>query len=60
MVCGVYGMNFDHMPEAPWTFGYPVVLASIVLTCTMIYRAFRRNGWLRLGQPRSGRHRAAG
>ncbi|MFG3253880.1 magnesium and cobalt transport protein CorA [Streptomyces sp. NPDC048172] len=46
MVCGIYGMNFDHMPELHWPFMYPVVLVTIVLTCVLMYRAFRRNGWL--------------
>ncbi|MER7622085.1 magnesium/cobalt transporter CorA [Streptomyces sp. NPDC126503] len=46
MVCGVYGMNFDHMPELRWTYGYPLVLAVIALACFVIHRGFRRNGWL--------------
>ncbi|MET8078507.1 magnesium and cobalt transport protein CorA [Streptomyces sp. NPDC005303] len=46
MVCGVYGMNFDHMPELHWTFGYPLVLGVIAVGCGVLYRGFRRNGWL--------------
>ena len=46
MVCGVYGMNFDHMPELHWTFGYPLVLGVIAIACLVLYRGFRRNGWL--------------
>ncbi|MFE7169620.1 magnesium and cobalt transport protein CorA [Streptomyces sp. NPDC057616] len=46
MVCGVYGMNFDHMPELHWTFGYPLVLGVISIACLALYRGFRRNGWL--------------
>ncbi|OPG07569.1 magnesium and cobalt transport protein CorA [Streptomyces sp. GKU 895] len=46
MVCGVYGMNFDHMPELRWTFGYPMVLGVISAACLVLYRGFRRNGWL--------------
>ncbi|MET7684888.1 magnesium and cobalt transport protein CorA [Streptomyces sp. NPDC005423] len=46
MVCGVYGMNFDHMPELHWRFGYPLVLAVISASCLVLYRGFRRNGWL--------------
>ncbi|TDC15814.1 magnesium and cobalt transport protein CorA [Streptomyces sp. 8K308] len=46
MIVGVYGMNFDHMPELTWRYGYPAVLAVIVITCTVIYRALRRNRWL--------------
>lgn len=46
MVCGVYGMNFDHMPELHWTFGYPLVMGVIAVACAVLYRGFRRNGWL--------------
>ncbi|MFI5618869.1 magnesium/cobalt transporter CorA [Streptomyces sp. NPDC051567] len=46
MVCGVYGMNFDHMPELHWTYGYPAVLGVMALACFLIHRGFRRNGWL--------------
>ncbi|MFH8368189.1 magnesium and cobalt transport protein CorA [Streptomyces sp. NPDC018031] len=46
MFCGVYGMNFDHMPELRWKFGYPLVLVVIVTICTVMHRGFRRNGWL--------------
>ncbi|MET7691421.1 magnesium and cobalt transport protein CorA [Streptomyces sp. NPDC005483] len=46
MICGVYGMNFDHMPELHWTFGYPLVMGVIVVGCGVLYRGFRRNGWL--------------
>ncbi|WP_406724006.1 magnesium and cobalt transport protein CorA [Streptomyces sp. GD-15H] len=46
MVCGVYGMNFDHMPELRWRFGYPLALAVIATACFLIHRGFKRNGWL--------------
>ncbi|MGW0949629.1 magnesium and cobalt transport protein CorA [Streptomyces sp. NPDC002623] len=46
MVCGVYGMNFEHMPELRWRFGYPLVLAVIATACFVIHRGFKRNGWL--------------
>ncbi|MEU9474906.1 magnesium/cobalt transporter CorA [Streptomyces sp. NPDC048191] len=46
MVCGVYGMNFDHMPELHWQFGYPLVMAVMAGACVALYRGFRRNGWL--------------
>jgi magnesium transporter len=36
-------MNFSHMPELEWRYGYPLTLAVICLT---LYRGFRRNGWL--------------
>ncbi|WP_369388565.1 magnesium/cobalt transporter CorA [Streptomyces sp. CG1] len=46
MVCGVYGMNFDHMPELHWRFGYPLVMVVMAGACLVLYRGFRRNGWL--------------
>ncbi|MET8245390.1 magnesium and cobalt transport protein CorA [Streptomyces sp. NPDC005202] len=46
MVCGVYGMNFDHMPELHWRFGYALVIGVISVACLALYRGFRRNGWL--------------
>ncbi|MCL6667113.1 MULTISPECIES: magnesium and cobalt transport protein CorA [Streptomyces] len=46
MVCGVYGMNFQYMPELHWRFGYPLVIAVISAACLVLYRGFRRNGWL--------------
>ncbi|QKW52310.1 magnesium and cobalt transport protein CorA [Streptomyces buecherae] len=46
MVCGLYGMNFDHMPELAWSYGYPAALASLVALCLLLHRAFRRSGWL--------------
>ncbi|MGP4113487.1 magnesium and cobalt transport protein CorA [Streptomyces sp. 4N509B] len=46
MVCGLYGMNFDHMPELGWRYAYPTVLVVIVVFCSLMYRGFRRNGWL--------------
>lgn len=46
MVCGVYGMNFDHMPELRWRFGYLLVLAVIATASFVIHRGFKRNGWL--------------
>ena len=46
MVAGIYGMNFDVMPELGWRFGYPLALAVMLLACTLLYRGFKRNGWL--------------
>ncbi|MFB7498039.1 magnesium/cobalt transporter CorA [Streptomyces sp. NPDC056161] len=46
MVCGVYGMNFKHMPELEWRYGYPLVIGVISIACLALYRGFRRNGWL--------------
>jgi magnesium transporter len=46
LVTGIYGMNFEHMPELGWTFGYPLALAAMLLVCLVLYRSFRRAGWL--------------
>jgi magnesium transporter len=46
MIAGIYGMNFDHMPELRWMFGYPLVVGVMVVVCGSLYRAFRRSGWL--------------
>jgi magnesium transporter len=45
-LAGIYGMNFEHMPELGWTFGYPLVLVVMLTICTLLYRFFRRAGWL--------------
>jgi magnesium transporter len=45
-ITGVYGMNFDHMPELGWRFGYPAVLLVIVGICFSLYRYFKRIQWL--------------
>ncbi|MCI0688990.1 MAG: magnesium/cobalt transporter CorA [Sporichthyaceae bacterium] len=46
MIAGVYGMNFDHMPELRWRWGYYLVLALMAGVCSWMYRAFKRSGWL--------------
>src|SRR4051794_29341309 len=46
MFAGIYGMNFKHMPELAWTFGYPLVLAVILAICLYLYWRFKRAGWL--------------
>ncbi len=46
MVAGIYGMNFDHMPELHWRYGYFTVLILIALVCFALYRRFKRVGWL--------------
>jgi magnesium transporter len=46
MFAGIYGMNFDYMPELHWTFGYPLVIVVIVVICAWLFRTFRRNHWL--------------
>ncbi|HWO83167.1 MAG TPA: magnesium/cobalt transporter CorA [Solirubrobacterales bacterium] len=46
MIAGIYGMNFEHMPELEWRFGYPAVLVLIVSVCLFLYWRFKRAGWL--------------
>ena len=45
-IAGIYGMNFRHMPELTWYYGYPLVLLVICVICLVLYRSFKRNGWL--------------
>jgi magnesium transporter len=46
LIAGIYGMNFDYMPELHWRFGYPFALSLMVLVAFLLYRAFKRSGWL--------------
>jgi len=46
MVAGIYGMNFDHMPELHWRYGYFTVLFLIAAVCLALHRRFKRIGWL--------------
>ena len=46
MIAGVYGMNFDTMPELHWRFGYPLVMAVMIGACVSLFVGFRRSGWL--------------
>ena len=46
MVAGIYGMNFEHMPELGWRFGYPLVLGLTLSICLFLYWRFKRAGWL--------------
>lgn len=45
-VAGIYGMNFERMPELRWRWGYPAILASMTLVAAAMLVAFRRRGWL--------------
>jgi magnesium transporter len=45
-VAGIYGMNFEHMPELGWRLGYPAVLLLIAVVCVFLFVRFRRAGWL--------------
>lgn len=45
-LAGIWGMNFRHMPELGWRYGYPVALCTIVLACSLVFWRFRKVGWL--------------
>src|SRR5207249_8730195 len=46
LIAGVYGMNFEAMPELHWRFGYPAAIASMAAACVYLYHRFRKAGWL--------------
>ena len=45
-MAGIYGMNFDNMPELHWEYGYWLILGVMATICFTLYRGFKRNGWL--------------
>jgi len=46
LVAGIYGMNFHHMPELAWRFGYLYALGLMAVLTIVLYRMFKRRGWL--------------
>ena len=46
MIAGIYGMNFENMPELEWIGGYPLALGMMVVACFALYRNFKRRNWL--------------
>ncbi len=46
MIAGVYGMNFEHMPELGWLLGYPFAVSLMAAACLWLYFLFRRRDWL--------------
>jgi magnesium transporter len=46
LIAGIYGMNFDHIPELHWTLGYPLALSLMAIVCLSLYRLFKKSGWL--------------
>ena len=46
LVAGIYGMNFAHMPELDWKYGYPMALGMMALLSVVLARYFRGRGWL--------------
>jgi len=46
MLAGIYGMNFKHMPELEWSFGYPLAIATMAVIDAYLYVKFKRARWL--------------
>jgi len=46
LIAGLYGMNFKFMPETEWAYGYPMAVLTMFITCGLLYRWFRKVGWL--------------
>ncbi|MFJ5262955.1 magnesium/cobalt transporter CorA [Streptomyces sp. NPDC088387] len=46
MIAGIYGMNFDHMPELHWVWSYPAVIALMAGLVALLYRTFKRRDWM--------------
>ena len=46
LIAGIYGMNFDHMPELRWLFGYPMALILILISAILPILYFKRRGWI--------------
>ena len=46
LIAGIYGMNFEHMPELDWKFGYPFALTLMAVCCFLLHRNFKRREWL--------------
>ncbi|WP_187438195.1 magnesium/cobalt transporter CorA [Actinomadura decatromicini] len=45
-IAGIYGMNFNQMPELHWKYGYPLVIVTMAVACTLLFRRLRKSGWL--------------
>jgi magnesium transporter len=45
-IAGIYGMNFEFMPELHWRYGYAYVLGLIAVVCAVLYVTFKRTKWL--------------
>ena len=46
VLAGIYGMNFAHMPELGWSFGYPLLLGVMIGLSVVLYWKFKKSGWL--------------
>jgi magnesium transporter len=43
---GVWGMNFKHMPELDWQYGYPISIGVVAIVCGYLHHRFKKSGWL--------------
>ena len=46
LIAGIYGMNFEHMPELKWLFGYPMALTLILISAVAPFFYFKKRGWI--------------
>ena len=46
LIASIFGMNFEHMPELHWTFGYPMAIVLMIVSAILPYYYFKRRGWL--------------
>ena len=46
MIAGIYGMNFQYMPELQQSWGYPAALSLMAVCCLVLWRRFKKSGWL--------------
>ena len=46
LIAGVYGMNFEYMPELGWPLGYPFALLLMAVMSALLFVVFKRRGWL--------------
>jgi magnesium transporter len=46
LIAGIYGMNFEHMPELSWEAGYPMALVLMATIVSFLFWRFKRAGWL--------------
>jgi len=45
-IAGIYGMNFQNMPELGWKYGYETVVVGMAVVCSRLWLGFKRSGWL--------------
>jgi magnesium transporter len=46
LIAGIFGMNFDHMPELHWGYGYPFSIVLMIVASTGLFVWFKKSGWL--------------